>query len=244
VVQEHTCFVRDNRITPAPKEKYGDTMLDRFDAVAKEAGYDDALGAYMSRSGIAFGVMQKGEPRKAIAFQPFKWRSVHETMQKDPTRQRLLQNFAEKYPLTAERLQEDQDDVFALLATILELENPRFVALSDTSLAFRGNGGLKMDMFFTDDGFDYPALVGSVMSFRLASTEPHYLAYSIFEAFGDMAVSVLGQLKRKTKIERFVLFGDMFENTVLFSRILSKFQISTPYFPKAIALDENSSVKT
>jgi hypothetical protein len=31
--------------------------------------------------------------------------------------------------------------------------------------------------------------------------------------------------------------GDLFANSVLFSRILSKFQISTPYFSDRIALD-------
>ncbi len=236
-VQAHTCFVRDNRLTPAPAARYGDATLDRFTAIAQEAVYDRAIGACMSREGIAFCVSEERSPRKAVAFQPFAWREVRALMQEDPTRRKLLENFDKTFPDVHVKLQNYEGDLFGLLATILELENPGFETLSDTSLAFRGNGGLKIDMFFTDDGFDYPALVGSVMSFKLADTEPHYLAYSIFEAFGDMAVSVLGQLKRRYKIENFVLFGDMFENTVLFSRILSKFQISTPFFPRAIALD-------
>ncbi len=243
VVQDHICLVRDNRLTPAPAAKYSDAMLDRFDAIAKEAGYESALGAYMSQNGIAFGVMDKDQPRKAIAFQPFDWPKVYAAMQDNPTRTRLLENYFDKFPLSKEQLQNHEGDVFGLLAKILQLENPGFEALSDAALTFRGNGGLKIDMFFSDEGFDYAAMVGSVMSFRLAGAEPHYLAYSIFEAYGDMAVSVLGQLKRKFKIENFILFGDMFENGVLFSRILSKFQISTPYFPKAIALDGNSLTK-
>ncbi len=70
-------------------------------------------------------------------------------------------------------------------------------------------------------------------------SENHHLAYSIFEAYGDMTISTLNQLKQKFKIDNFILFGDIFSNTILFNRVLSKFTISKPYFSRSIALDRN-----
>jgi len=128
--------------------------------------------------------------------------------------------------------------MFETVASILELKEKSFESVSDKSLEFHGNGGLKIDANYSDDGFDYVSFLGSIMSFKLADTDEHYLAYSIFEALGDMAISTLGQLKTKFKIDKFVMMGDMFENTVLYSRILSKFQLNNPYFSKGFALDD------
>jgi hypothetical protein len=93
-------------------------------------------------------------------------------------------------------------------------------------------------MFYSTEGFDYTSFLSSIMSFRLAGAEIHYIVYSIFEAYGDMAITILNQLKSKFNLEHFVMMGDMFGNSVLYSRILSKFQLSNPYFSKAIALSE------
>jgi hydrogenase maturation factor HypF (carbamoyltransferase family) len=76
------------------------------------------------------------------------------------------------------------------------------------------------------------------MSFRLAGVERHYLAYSIFEALGDMTIGICHQLKTKFTISHFIVMGNFFGNSVLYSRILSKFQLSNPYFSPAIALDD------
>jgi len=93
-------------------------------------------------------------------------------------------------------------------------------------------------MNYLNNGFDYVSFIGSIMSFKLAATDNHYLAYSIFEAFGDMAISTLNQLKEKLKIENFIMMGDMFDNSILYSRILSKFAMSKPHFSKSYALDD------
>lgn len=129
-------------------------------------------------------------------------------------------------------------NLFETIATILELQEKGFQSVCDKGYEFRGNGGLKIDTNFIEDGFDYASLVGSVMSFKLAGVEEHYLAYSLFEALADMSISTLNQIKEKFKIQNFVMMGEMFENSVLYSRILSKFQLSNPYFSKDIALDE------
>jgi hydrogenase maturation factor HypF (carbamoyltransferase family) len=76
------------------------------------------------------------------------------------------------------------------------------------------------------------------MSFILAGAEEHYIAYSIFEAYGDMTISILNQLKKTFRIDNIIMMGDMFENSVLYSRILSKYQLAKPFFSKQFALDD------
>jgi hydrogenase maturation factor HypF (carbamoyltransferase family) len=129
-------------------------------------------------------------------------------------------------------------NLFDTVATILELKEKGFEAVCDKGYEFRGNGGLKIDTNFNEDGFDYSDFIGSIISFKLADVEEHYLAYSIFEALADMSITTLNQLKDKFKIQNFVMMGDMFENSILYSRILSKFQLSNPYFSKNFALDD------
>ncbi|WP_292663200.1 hydrogenase [Nitratifractor sp.] len=243
LVQEHLHMIYDNRISASLEPLHEDPVLNRFLNVRKEAGVSEAIGAYLSRRhGVSFPVANDIGVKKAILFHPFSLGKTIAQMQSDSRRKRLLENFSERFPETAQKLNESSDesiDLFTTIALILGLDDPGFEALSDKALEFHGNGGLKIDMQFKEGDFDYAAMIGSIMSFRLAGTDPHYLAYSIFEAYGDMVVSVLGQLKRQFKIDSFLLMGDLFANSVLFSRILSKFQISQPYFSNRIALDSS-----
>jgi hydrogenase maturation factor HypF (carbamoyltransferase family) len=160
-------------------------------------------------------------------------------MAKDKNKSRLLPNFAQKFPQIMQELSENENyGLFETIATVLELQEKSFESVSDKSLEFHGNGGLKIDANFSDEGFDYVSFLGSIMSFKLANTDEHYLAYSIFEALADMAIQTLLQLKVRFKVENVVMMGDMFENSVLYSRILSKFTTSNPYFSKGFALDD------
>ncbi len=239
MVQKNIHMVHDNRVSEPLSNIDEDRCLNRFANVMAEAGFSEATCAYMSRrSGISFMVSNRHDRKRAVTFQPFDIEKSLKRMEEDSTRARLLQNFKEKFPAAYDRLQNRNLDIYGAAAAVLELESDTYDALSDKSLEFHGNGGLKIDMNFNDEGFDYVAMLGSIMSFRLAGAETHYLAYSIFEAYGDMVVSVLGQLKNKFKIDNAVLLGDLFENSVLFSRVLSKLQNSKPYISAKIALDE------
>jgi hydrogenase maturation factor HypF (carbamoyltransferase family) len=149
-----------------------------------------------------------------------------------------LNNFQAKYPKIIEEIEQNDYNLFETLCVILGIPKPSFESLSDKALEFRGNGGLKVDIDFIDNKVDYSSIIGSVMSFILAGADTHYIAYSIFEAYGDMTISTLNQLKKTFKIENIIMMGDMFENSVLYSRILSKYQLSKPYFSKQFALDD------
>lgn len=242
VVHDNITVVRDARgVTKELKELDSDSTINRFLNISQEAGYEKgSIAANLStRGGISFIVSNETGSKKVITFQDFRLKDVLDLMSKDENKSKLLLNFEKKFPqLMQELCQNDEYGMFETIATILELKDKSFESVSDKSLEFHGNGGLKIDAAFSDEGFDYVSFIGSIMSFKLADTDEHYLAYSIFEALGDMAISTLGQLKTKFKIDKFVMMGDMFENSVLYSRILSKFQLNNPYFSKGFALDD------
>lgn len=217
-----------------------DRIINRFANIQKEAQFQNAIGCYLSTKGVCFLVANEMATKRVINFAHFSMTKVMATFKSDAKRNTLLANYTQKYPHTVHALQSSiEDDLFEAVATLLELSPANFEALSDTSYQFRGNGGLKIDTYFDHEGdFDYANFLGSIMSFRLAGVERHYLAYSIFEALGDMAIGICNQLKTKFNIHHFIMMGNLFGNSVLYSRILSKFQLSNPYFSPAIALDD------
>ncbi|NPA59874.1 MAG: hydrogenase [Epsilonproteobacteria bacterium] len=240
-VQKNTTIIRASRVAKEITGSLEDGVLNRFESIAKEAEFElDALAVNMSlKHGISFLYTSADKTDYALKFQQFDLKNMLKNMQENDTQSKLINNFTKNYPAIMQELDEHSDyDLFESICCILELDKKSFEALSDKSLEFRGNGGLKVDTFFKEEGFDYESFMGSIMSFKLAGVEQHYLAYSIFEAFGDMIVSVLNQLKTKHKCHNFIMMGSMFENSVLYSRILTKLQYSNPYFAKAIALDD------
>ena len=239
VVQKNITLIRDKKISAKLINFNEDNQINRFLNIANEIECkNEAIGAYLSNSGISFIVSNEVGVQKAVNIDEFCLEKLINDMKNDERKSILLENFSKKYPKILEQLDSNNYNLFETLSVVLELDDLSFDALSNKALEFRGNGGLKIDMNFSDDGFDYVSLIGSVMSFKLAATEDHYLAYSIFEAYGDMAISIMNQLNKKFRIDNYIMLGDMFENSVLYSRILSKFSIQKPYFSKDFALDD------
>jgi hydrogenase maturation factor HypF (carbamoyltransferase family) len=240
-VQENNTIIRASRVAKQVKKLDVDTSINRFLNISNEAKFENlAIGANLSyTNGISFIVKTEVATKKAIQFQEFDLNEVLTQMKNDEIRAKLLENFSKKYENRIKILEENPSyNLFESLCVILDINKPSFESLSDKALEFRGNGGLKVDMNFEDDTFDYSSLLGSVMSFILAGAETHYIAYSIFEAYGDMTISILNQLKKTFRIDNIIMMGDMFENSVLYSRILSKYQLANPFFSKKFALDD------
>lgn len=239
IVQKNLSIVKANRVAKELENLDDDSVINRFLNIKKEADFTkNAVASYLSTKAINFIVSNEVGTKKVISFGEFDLASCLENFKKDDKRAKLLENLKTKYPNVVEKLESENLGLFETIATILELENKSFEAVSNKGYEFRGNGGLKVDMNFYSDGFDYEAFIGSIISFKLAGVDMHYLAYSIFEAYGDMAITVMSQLKTKFKCEHFIMMGNMFSNSVLYSRILSKFQLNNPYFSKSIALDD------
>ncbi|MBD3841870.1 MAG: hydrogenase [Campylobacterales bacterium] len=240
IVKDNISFIRDNPLSKQLETLHKDNAINRVLNLEIEARFKGSIAANMSRKdGINFIVSNEIGIKRVLQFQEFDVEQLIANMQSDTLKSRMLENFKTKYPQAILNLVNNKKaTLFEAIATILELDTTTFEGLSDKAYEFRGNGGVKIDMYFTDDGFDFVSLFGSIMSFKLANTDTHFLAYSIFEAFGDMIISTCNQLKTKFKIENFIMMGDMFENSVIYSRILSKFQLQKPYFSSFIALDE------
>jgi hypothetical protein len=239
VVQQNKTIIKASRVATPLENLHDDPVVNRFLNIKNEANFDKgAIAANLSTKGISFLVSNELGSKAVITLDPFCLETLLENFQKSEKRATLFENFRSKEPTLASTLEQNrQMDFFETIATILELDDKTFGGVSDKGYEFRGNGGLKIDTNFTDEGFDYDSFIGSIISFKLAGVEMHYLAYSIFEAFADMAINTLNQLKTKFKIENIIMMGDMFQNSVLYSRILSKYQLSNPYFSKSIALD-------
>jgi hypothetical protein len=230
VAGDNQAIIRANRIATKLQPLHKDKQINRCLNIMKEAGFDEAIGAYLSRDGIAFFLSDK----KIIQFEPF---DLDKTLARLEDK-KIMQNFMESYPDVVKELKNGNKDLFATIATLLELEIKDFEALSSKSNEFQGNGGVKIDTNFKEGAFDYRAFLNSIISFKLAGTPQHLLAYSVFEALGDMAITVMLQLKEKFGVKNFVMMGDLFENSVLYSRIINKFQLHNPYFSRSFALDD------
>ena len=240
IVQKNISIIRDNKFSKKLENLNDDRVLNRFLNIVNETPNPNlAIAANLSvKNGISFIVKTEVASKKAINFQDFHLETVLLEMLNDPVRNKLIRNYAKKFPEKYEDLKSSNYNVYEALCVILDLEEKSFESLSNKALEFHGNGGLKIDMNFKDAGFDYSSLLGSVISFKIADVDTHYLAYSVFEAYGDMIISTLNQLKSKFKIDNFIMMGDMFDNSIIYSRILSKFQLSKPFFSKSIAFDD------
>ncbi|MEA1917302.1 MAG: hydrogenase [Campylobacterota bacterium] len=240
VVQNSITIIEDKKGLSTTLEKFDDdALLNRFLNIKKEANFDRALALNLTiDENISFLLSDEYDSKKIIEFQQFVLKDVVEQMKSSDIQNRLLMNFHEKYEKVVNELSKNGNyTIFETICTILELDGRSFETLSDASLDFHGNGGLKIDTNFISEGFDYSSFLGSIISFKLAEVDKHYLAYSIFEALADMSITTLNQLKSKYSIDNFIMMGNIFENSVLYSRILSKFQLSNPYFSKSFAIN-------
>ena len=246
IVQENLTLIQNNRLPQNLKDYHEDKTINRMYNIMQEANFTKgAIATNLNTEQISFIVCNENGAKKVIEFSAFHLEDVLKKMQEDKIKSKLLANFEKQYPQIMDTLKQNlQLDLYATLVVILGIDpktlqyNSSFEILSDKAYEFHGNGGLKIDTYFTDQNFDYVSFLSSIMSFKLADAQDHYIAYSIFEALGDMSITVLNQLKTKFKIDNFVMMGNMFANSVLYSRILSKFQLSNPYFSKRFALDE------
>lgn len=241
IVQKNISIIKDSKVSLTLEALHENKKINRFLNSAKDAGYKKgSICAYISsKSEISFIVSNENGSQIVLSEQKFVKEETINFMLSDNIKSKLFNNFEAKFPEVSQKLKlQNNLNIYETICTILELESLGFESLSDTASLFRGNGGLKIDIFFNEAGIDYPSLLGSIISFKLAGTDANYLAYSIMESFADMTISNLNQLKNKFKIDNFVMLGDMFQNSVMYSRILSKFQLSNPYFSSSIALDD------
>ncbi len=237
VIEKSISFIKANRLLPKLKDLHEDKIINRFLNILDEAKFENGIGIYLNKQKISFLVKNEVGVKEVLKIDNFDNKKLIEDLKKDEIRSRLITNFKNKFNTIYRKIENEKLSLFEVIGVILEV-NGGFEEVSDKSLEFLGNGGLKVDFKFNNKEFDYVALIGSLMSFKLAKVENHYLAYSFFEGLGDFSLNIANQLKSKFKIKDLTFFGSILANNVLYSRILSKSGIDKPYFAKLIAFDE------
>ncbi len=245
VNQEQVMLLKAPRLAAPMEGLEEDPVLNRFANMTGEFGIRDisSVGAYLTSSGALRFILRSAKVNKpVIAFEPFQSDGLLETIAAaSEAKSRLVENFKTAFPAVSSRLATlqgaESDALFRAIAAIMELDGG-YEAVHDASLGFVGNGGVKVDVRYAEGGFDYHALLASLMSFRLAGVETPLLAFSLFESLGDLVTETLTQLKTRFKTNEFILFGDMLANAALFSRIKKNFGHENPHISTRFALDE------
>ena len=159
---------------------------------------------------------------------------------------RLLENLKKEHAAIyghLETLQRSRcSDIFAAVATLLDIEQKDYDGLVRAAMRFSGKGGVRIDMQTIENRFDYAALIASIVSYRLAGVSDTILAYSFFESFGDYFSDTMHRIQSKTKARRFVLCGECFGNQPLFSRIERNFKTNMPKMSVSLPIGRYGSV--
>ena len=157
---------------------------------------------------------------------------------------RLVENFKKKYPKLYEKLDsiKGEKNLFDITATILELEDESFDAISAKALEFMGKGGVQIDTKVEDNRFNDYAFLASILSFKLTEADNSLLCYSIYESFGDYIADIVNQLMNKTKAQTLTLSGKSFANQALWGRIERNLKMKNPILNKSYPIGKESEV--
>jgi len=168
---------------------------------------------------------------------------------------RLVENYKKHFPKIVERIEnlgnrrsgcphpdDNHDDLFAITAIMLELEEENFEGISSKALEFMGKGGIQIDTHVQNNRFDNYAFLASVMSYKIAGVEAELMCYSIFESFGDYVSEIVSQLTQKTKTETIAFTGETFANQALFARIERHMGRKKLLFPQNLPIGKECAV--
>lgn len=237
VIQDDVVLIQANALENL-KDYSSDVVANRFFNIKDESGYEDAIGAYFDKE-LKFKFLldtKKQGSKNVVSFKEFDLNDTIAQMKNDEIRTVLLKNFEAKFhDAYFDFIQMDSNDIFKAIAAILELKGG-YEAVSEKALEYRGSGGVKLDVKIANESFDTMNFLASIISFKLAGTTTAHIAYSVFESLADLGIDIMNQLKQRHEVQNFIVYGELFESSVFYSRIKSKFAMNNPYFAKAIGL--------
>jgi len=157
---------------------------------------------------------------------------------------RLVENFKAKFPKVYNRLMnlDGNEDIFRVIAIILELKQESLDGISSESLGFLGKGGVQIDMKLKDSKFDYAALLASIMSYKIAGVENSLICYSLYESFGDYIGEIVPQIAQKVDTKDVAISGVAFANQPLFARVKRNLALYDILLNKNLPLSKESSI--
>ncbi|MBN2894418.1 MAG: hypothetical protein JXK05_00805 [Campylobacterales bacterium] len=137
-----------------------------------------------------------------------------------------------------QRIEQEGLGLFDAAALVCGLADAR--ALEREALKFSGKGGIKVDCTLGEDHRFHPyALLGSLLSYRVAEVDRVLLCYSLYESLADYAASTLLELKSRAKAAHIVLTGASGAQASFFSRLHSK---CAPLYAKGVPIGSDSAV--
>ena len=179
----------------------------------------------------------------SVAFEPERLKEKLETLREGS--ERLMANLEAKRPelyAVLETVEAERYSLFETVASVIGVSKQGFEGVDDAALKFMGKGGTQIDMTLGDNRFNPYALIGSLVSYKMADVEPVMLSYSLFESLGDYFVDILTQLQTKSKAERVVVCGANIAQSSLYSRIVQKMKAQPPLLNRSFPIGADGVV--
>lgn len=162
----------------------------------------------------------------------------------DENTQRLVANYKIKFEKNFEKNFTDTDsDGFAsflnLLSYIMGMKNYNY--FENMALLYNGKSGIQIDMHvikINDKNYlDYRKVIQSIMSYKMADVEDTLLAYSFYESLAEFINDNILKINSELNAKDLILCGDMFSNSILFSKIKKSQKGMKIFIPKEYPLD-------
>lgn len=158
--------------------------------------------------------------------------------------QRLISNYKTKFPKSFEKDFIDRDadgfeSILNLLAYVLGMKD--YKQLEDTALMYGGKSGLQIDMNIINiedkNYLDYRRVIQSAMSYKMAGVEDTMIAYSFYESLSDFITDNVTKINNEIKGKDVILCGNMFANSIIYSKLKKNLKTLNLLMPKEYPLD-------
>ena len=157
---------------------------------------------------------------------------------------RLISNYSKKFPFVLEgevpQNTNGFESIINMCAKVLGINSSK--EFEDMALNTSMTSGIQIDMKLVNiDGvnyLDYRKIVQSIMAYKMADVDNITLVYSFYESISEFICNYVNEIAKETKAKDIVLCGNMFANSIIFSK--TNKTLSKSYniiLPKEYALD-------
>lgn len=141
---------------------------------------------------------------------PNSYDEIFETIKKDETGARLLDNFSKQFKLPSGKINGNKNffTLFNIVQNILGFKT----SIMENADAYSGKKGPMIDYKFTENNkFDYIKFIRSGMSFKLADVDEKVLSFGYIESFVMFINEIFSTAKDEHKIFDISIFGSFLE---------------------------------
>ena len=157
---------------------------------------------------------------------------------------RLISNYSKKFPFVLEgevpQNTNGFESIINMCAKVLGINSSK--EFEDMALNTSMTSGIQIDMKLVNidriNYLDYRRIVQSIMAYKMADVDNITLVYSFYESISEFICNYVNEIAKETKAKDIVLCGNMFANSIIFSK--TNKTLSKSYniiLPKEYALD-------